>query len=40
MPNEAPDPAPLLSWRALYLVVAIALALEIAAFSALTWIYR
>jgi len=40
MPDEMPDSAPLLSWKALYLIVAIALALEIVAFSALTWIYR
>ena len=29
-----------LSWTALYLIVAVALALEIAAFAACTWIYR
>ena len=38
MPDETP--APFASWRALYLIVASALALEIAAFAALTWIYR
>jgi hypothetical protein len=38
MPDDAP--APFLSWTTLYLVVGIALALEIAAFAALTWIYR
>jgi hypothetical protein len=40
MPDEAPRPAPLLSWTALYLIVGIALALEIVAFSIFTWIYR
>jgi hypothetical protein len=38
MPDDAP--APFLTWKALYLVVGLALALEIAAFAALTWIYR
>jgi hypothetical protein len=38
MPNETPSP--LLGWRSLYLLVGAALALEIAAFSLLTWIYR
>jgi hypothetical protein len=38
MPDEAP--VPFASWKALYLIVAVALALEIAAFAALTWIYR
>ena len=40
MPDEAPGPAPVLSWAALYLIVAVALALEIAGFAALHWIYR
>jgi hypothetical protein len=40
MPGETPPPAPPLGWNALYLIVAIALALEIAAFAACTWIYR
>jgi hypothetical protein len=40
MPDETPHLAPILTWRSLYLIVAIALVLEIAAFAALTWIYR
>ena len=40
MPDETPHPAPILSWKSLYLIVGIALGLEIAAFAALTWIYR
>jgi hypothetical protein len=40
MPDEAPGPAPLLNWTALYLIVAGALVLEIAAFALLHWIYR
>jgi hypothetical protein len=40
MPDEIPPSAPPLSWTALYLIVAVALALEIAAFAACTWIYR
>jgi hypothetical protein len=40
MPDERPQPAPLLSWTTLYLIVVGALALEIAAFAAMTWIYR
>jgi hypothetical protein len=38
MPDETPPP--ILSWRSIYLIVAIALGVEIAAFAALTWIYR
>ena len=33
-------PSPILTWKALYLILAIALAVEIGAFSALTWMYR
>jgi hypothetical protein len=40
MPDETPPSAPPLGWTALYLIVAVALALEIAAFAACTWIYR
>jgi hypothetical protein len=40
MPDETLPPAPLPGWKVLYLIVATALALEIAAFAALTWIYR
>jgi hypothetical protein len=40
MPDEIPPSAPPLSWKTLYLIVAVALALEIAAFAACTWIYR
>ena len=46
MPNETQGqtsgepPSPLLTWKALYIIVASALAVEIAAFSLLTWIYR
>jgi len=40
MPDETPSAAPILTWKVLYLIVAVSLALEIAAFSALTWIYR
>jgi hypothetical protein len=39
MPDEAPGPAPILGWTALYLIVASSLVLEIAAFAALHWIY-
>jgi hypothetical protein len=40
-PSSQPDEgAPFLSWTGLYVVVAVALAAEIAAFAALTWIYR
>ena len=38
--RDLSEAAPFLSWAALYLVVAVALALEIGAFAALTWIYR
>ena len=38
MPDETPSP--ILAWKALYLILALALAAEIGAFSALTWIYR
>ena len=38
MPDEILPPAP--SWKILYLIVASALALEIAAFVALTRMYR
>ena len=40
MPDETPSSAPFLSWNLLYLIVAIALAVEIAAFSVLTWMSR
>jgi hypothetical protein len=40
MPDKTPRPVLFLSWKVIYLIVASALALEIAAFSALTWIYR
>lgn len=40
MPDEVPGPAPILSWTALYLIVANTLVLEIAAFAVLHWIYR
>jgi len=40
MPDEAPNPAPFLSWPRLYLIVAGALVLEIAGFAVLHWIYR
>ena len=40
MPDETPRPVSFLSWTALYLIVAGALALEIAAFAAFTWMYR
>ena len=36
-PNES---APFLTWTALYLIVAIALALDMAALAAVGWIYR
>lgn len=38
-PDETPPAAPPLSWTALYLIVAIALGLEIAAFAVCKWIY-
>jgi hypothetical protein len=38
--HEPGEAAPFLSWTALYLVVAAALASEIAAFATITWIYR
>ena len=41
-PDEAPveAPSPLLTWKALYILLAITLVVEIGAFSALTWMYR
>jgi len=34
------EAAPFLSWTTLYILVAAALAVEIAAFAAIRWIYR
>ncbi len=34
------DKSPFLTWRTLYVVVALSLAVDIAAFAALRWIYR
>jgi hypothetical protein len=40
-PSPKPgEPAQFLSWTGLYLVVAVALASEIAVFAVITWIYR
>jgi hypothetical protein len=38
--RELNEVAPFLSWTVLYLIVAVALALEIVAFAAIHWIYR
>ena len=43
MPSDAgraEEKPPFLSWKALYIVVAAALVLEIIAFAAMRWIYR
>jgi hypothetical protein len=37
---RAGEAAPFLSWTAIYLVIALSLAAEIAAFATITWIYR
>ena len=34
------DKPPFLTWRTLYVVVALSLVIEIAAFAALRWIYQ
>jgi hypothetical protein len=38
--NTLDDKPPFFTWRALYIVVALSLVVEIAAFAALRWIYR
>jgi hypothetical protein len=38
--RSSTEPAPFLSWTAIYIVVAASLAVEIAAFVAIRWIYR
>jgi len=38
--NTLDDQPPFLTWRALHIIVALSLVIEIAAFAALRWIYR
>jgi hypothetical protein len=40
MPDRTPSPEPAFNWKAIYVVVAGALALEIVAFALIGWIYR